>query len=476
MTKGESATAIIGTILLWFGFRIPPAPSVSPAPPSSDQAFILAVVGNGLSGTRFSEQECAPNVRVQESACAMARGAYAAYNSDIFNDYRQIIKYRQYDDGLAQSGSKESRTDRAADLAFALQDDARTLAVIGHSFSETTAVAARSYKLAQIPLLVPIATSPTVGYETPTKTHVLPGSASDLDVGPHLPNVFRLVPNDKIAQAPAIGYVVKKLSYNDSLKAGVLADLSENPDYTTALKSALQKQRRMSAAAMGVIDKDCKNNITFACMIWDDGDKGKYPDLIVFIGTTNTSQRFLDRFILAHRAEWFPHLKYLLLSDGCKNVGTDSLAKVAAAGIQVLITFPAKQLTDQEMDTTLLKPLKDAVNGKVSLSYEEFGFESVLLLKLALDRLAHAHQPLSRPTLIAALNQIDIVRDLPTPYIFENGENIHPDYGLYGIGIKVATKPGLSTCDFAPGGVTAGDVSHLSYLCSIGFDDVNITR
>ena len=191
----QSVSGLVGLVLVALGIRLP---SLNSPVTEHPDKFLIYVTGKGLDGTGFSDPVCAKQQQ-QTSACAMARGAHAAFLSDQFQTLRGFVEYREADDHGSPDDAKE--------LASRLGDDAHVLAVIGHSYSDTTAKAVPFYAAAQIPLLIPIATSATVGYDMPPSFRGAPTPG----MSAHFQNVFRLIPNDRIGQAPSIAYIVKKL-------------------------------------------------------------------------------------------------------------------------------------------------------------------------------------------------------------------------------------------------------------------------
>jgi hypothetical protein len=455
--KREWVSATIVAALAWLGFYVP-ADVRAQLP--SQHTLILAVAGAGLhDGNAFSEAQCKLAVEGQqmrqEAACAMARGVWAAYKSQRFEKYSGYIEYRQYDD----KGTAES----AEELARAFQNNPSIIAVIGHSYSLTTQKAAPIYRAAQIPLLMPVATDPTVGYDT------LPDSkkgqrTTDLSVGQRFDNVFRLVPNDKIAQGPTIAYLIDKLS--EKSMTLVIGDPKVNTNYISSMRAILRDQPLLKGVPQATISyENC--GAKGGCIVNDDGSQPTDPELVVFIGTTDTANNFLSNVILDNRSARFKNLKYLILTDGCKNADAANIENVAKLGIRVLLTFPAKHFNGTEFPD--MKSLADTLSARDNYSYEEYGYNAVILLAAALDS---AKQPLSRPSLIGALGRIETLSGVPTMYILMHGENVHPDYAVYGTGPATASAKRCDVQDLV--GTPQADTTHLHYLCVVGFDDVNM--
>ena len=452
----KSLAGLVGLALISIGVRLP-SPNV-PATGSTDK-FIIYVAGKGLTGSTYSDAKC-DKADQQLSACAMARGVHAAYMSDQFKKFTSFVEYREADD----HGSLQE----AKALARRLGADARVLAVIGHSYSETTGQAALEYAADKIPLLIPIATSPNVGY-TSSSAFWTPGTGTKV----HLQNVFRLIPNDRIGQAPSVAHVVTKLRASEPLSDAILVDLSDNKQYTQGLQKELRQ--KLPDAEMGEISENCKDESSLpqSCFEWDG--KTTSPQLIVFVGTGKSANRFLQLAILQRNAS-FTGLKYILMTDGAKNVAPLTLQQLIPTGIPLLLTFPTKQLSvDRDLRPEFIT-LKDALPQNGAQSYEEYGFDSLILISKALEPLLTSKEPISRGTLIDELNQIDAMHGATNLLIFHDGENVHPDYGIYGAGADQQLEALKQTmCEarhFAP--ATDHPTQGLRYLCYVGFDEVNL--
>src|SRR5580658_5575645 len=122
----ESISGLVGLVLVALGIRVPFIKSPETEHPDK---FLIYVTGKGLDGSGFSDPVCGKQQQ-QTSACAMARGVHAAFLSDQFQTLRSFVDYREADD--------HGSPDDAKRLASRLGDDAHVLAVIGHSYSETT--------------------------------------------------------------------------------------------------------------------------------------------------------------------------------------------------------------------------------------------------------------------------------------------------------------------------------------------------
>jgi hypothetical protein len=452
----RSIAGLAGLALISLGIRFPS--TSSPTPGQADK-FIVYVVGKGLSGSSYRDPNC-DKAGQQLSACAMARGVHAAYESNQFKKFTSLIEYREADD--------HGNLQEAKSLARHLGTDAHVLAVIGHSYSETTGQAALVYAADKIPLLIPIATSPEIGYTSSWGFWTAQSGARQ-----HLQNVFRLIPNDRIGQAPSVAHVVAKLRAPESMNDAILVDLSDNKQYTKGLQKELRQ--KLPDAQMGEIREDCKDDSLLppSCFNWNGPTVS--PELLVFVGTGKSSTRFL-RLAILHRNDALNRLKYILMTDGAKNVDPLTLEQLIPTGIPLLLTFPTKQLSAAAELSSAFKPLKDALPQNGIQSYEEYGFDSLILISKALEPLMDSKQQISRGTLMYELNQIDAMQGATNLFIFHDGENVHPDYGIYGVGTdEQLDKLKNTMCEtrhFAP--PLDQPTQGLRYLCYVGFDEVNL--
>ena len=95
---------------------------------------------------------------------------------------------------------------KARDTARQLQVEPEVLAIIGHSISGTTRSAAEIYAQAAIPLIMPLATAQAAVFPVKVGDDQLENSPARLS------NCFRLPPSDDRVQAPAIAYLVERLT------------------------------------------------------------------------------------------------------------------------------------------------------------------------------------------------------------------------------------------------------------------------
>lgn len=454
--KNTFAVVVMGTALFSANSDFPKSQG-----PGDRPRFIIAVVGEGL------DNDC--RSPLPDDACAMYRGAEAAFE-DRFNQWSQYFELRKYDD----SGSAAEAAKRATEL----RGDPRVLAVIGHSASETTRTAVPIYSQAQIPVLVPIATSSRVAYpeEAVGWSRFLPEDEHS-DPSRRQPNVFQIIPNDRIGQAPALAYTAGLLTAKPDDSVVVVADLSDNTEYVRGLDHELLKllAARHITISEDLTAKDLPPHLLDPVLTTNS----KPISAVIFIGTAKAAERFLP-FLIKNN---IPTLNYIVLTDGAMDIHVSS---DSVKNLPILLTFPVKQIAPKAIG--IKYPHLSSTIKENDQSYEVYGYDAMLMLAEALERRdkkcaaanTTANCEISRPRMVEMLRDISMLRGVATAYLFSNGENVHPEYGLYGsVSIRDGSKR-LRDCkelaqllDPAKPYVTDKKEMRLSYYCAIGFDAVN---
>jgi ABC-type branched-subunit amino acid transport system substrate-binding protein len=453
----------------------------------SDPPFLVEIVGAGLDPKKQAqEQDCAPR---PYDACAMARGADAAFRSPQMENAKRYVTYEMRDDS--------DDIGVAVAVARRLQSNPRVLAVIGHSSSDTTKAAAPVYSEAQIPLLVPIATSATVAYPALDGTwrRFLPTDAhSDPDL--RLKNVYRLIPNDKVGQAPAIVYVARHLLNAPEQSISIVADASNNAEYAKSLDEELLKL--LPQARHDRISEEHRDESLRESMLPDlFASKQPKTTVIIFVGTAKSAKRFLS-FLADQR---WPEVPDIILTDGAKNLDVPYDDRLK--NFHVFLTFPVNQIPSGSLHNDAnTDALRSALRDAGEQSYEVYGYDAMLMIGKALTELCKkAPCSISRPDFIEKLHEISAFDGVLAEYLFNEGENVHPDYGLYGsVPFKEILHHGGETRNTSATGDTAAEEEkncrnmfeqldrsalpwtmkkptgtdlELQYYCAIGFDTVH---
>ena len=403
--------------------------------------------------------------------CAIAAGANAALGSALTADARDRFQLEFIDDG--------GNTESAEAVARRIESDPDVLAVIGHTASDTTRRAISFYAEAGIPLLMPVATSPDVNRPAdsgagPALRPLLPTWA-DVHWNSHyeLPNAFRLIANDGMAQVPALAYAATKLTTG---KIVIVADLSDDPEYGQFLASHLAPKLRSRRMDVDPVIRIQKTDLKAGHPPQEIYGQILNAQLVIFCGTKERATALLQSLSQwpgARSSKW----PKFLLSDSSRPMSS------FPAGVDLYVTFPVPEfrepLTDDE------KRVVDAAVYAGGQSYEVFAYDAVLLLSRAVVSVRNAGAPLSRATLSDALSKIVDFQGVKTEYSFFRGENFHPDYHVYSAGPNVVkgavcesrttpAPPQTSATAASAPPVSRSDV--LTYDCEIAPDDLATMR
>lgn len=360
-----------------------PRGSYSPALPP---AYYVLVAGEGIPVTTDSRSQVYPLNRSE--AAAMARGAALAFSiSPSAAGLRRRTRLQLLDDRGVEAEARK----RAQRLQF----DPSLLAVIGHSSSGTTAAAATSYEEAGIPLLMPIATSPSVRSRT----------------------AFRLPLDDRNGQAPALADFV--LSNLNAKKVSIVADTTEEArkytDTLTNLFRALLPSRNFSWSE--TVDSKTSNFPGVA-----ESLVANHPDVIVFVGYASTAVLFLEALNKAYAP--VPDRPTLVLTDG-------SISEDIRPGLlRVFLSSPAPVVTLTECNTSDARAFLKAFQ-ETRPNFESFGYDAILILGQALEECENRHE-ISRSCLVFQLQHARF-QGICNAYVFQNGENQDGQYTIYSV-------------------------------------------
>jgi ABC-type branched-subunit amino acid transport system substrate-binding protein len=366
-----------------------------------------------------------------------------------------------------------------------LQSNPKVLAVIGHSSSDTTRAAAPLYAEAQIPLLVPIATSPLVAFP---ETDWWLGFRSWEHPRPHqrLRNVFQLIPNDKIGQAPAIAYAARALLHTADEEIVVVTDLSDNTNYARPLGDELHKLLPNARLDLIPESNGYKEQTDSSFQLSKKMFPGLFPaeprntTVVIFVGTAHSAERFLPFLISSKETA----TATIILTDGAKDFKV--IYKPEFTNLHIFLTFPLSPLAPNS-DPILQKALRPTFDQ----SYETYGIDSMLMIGMAIDELCPAGSDqsrlpcsISRSELLGKLHEMsEFVGVADEDYLFNGGENVHPEYYIYG-SVPCAKVQVASDCakvfqslDFSQPPILTRDGNiGLQYYFPIGFDEVHRHR
>jgi ABC-type branched-subunit amino acid transport system substrate-binding protein len=462
---------LAASILSVTSFVVTPNPNPGLAGP--ENTFKIVVVGWGLS-SRCEGQS--------DTACAIYRGAMAALHSDTFSktltdlhlEPRLNCKGDGYEDksqpaahAILQLACADDKGDPAlaAMRARELVTDPATLIVIGHSITGTTRAAIRTYTQAGVPVILPAATSlmatcpphsPFLGWlgwldpdfaEAPSST------------------AFRIIPNDRDGQVPAMLYALNHILHKPSKDVFVVADTrGNNKDYAVPLAE------RVAARLMSHPSPCVPKN---KCAVIDEhgttrdleqgktlGDYLTAAKAIVYAGTNRGAEPFLKENTAALAGDGKEH--FVLLADGTKNTQLEDLK--LPPNIHLLLTFPAPYLTEKDPDITPDQHglIKEATSNS-NQSYEMYGFDAMLMIANALKR----SKLLDRRELLSLLKKSLPFQGLDGDYYsMDNGENTYVRYSLYTN--YLAEASGKRDCTDPKPPTDAAISKTLQFTCTVG--------
>ncbi len=364
----------------------------------------VAVVGDGLRVPTGlpDEDRIWPLNRAQGTA--MWRGAKAAYDHSprvrAARDHFQL-------EAIGDDGS-DVQADR---VAMEIVRDPSYLAVIGHAASSTTYEGGKHYSRARLPLLMPIATSPSAVHP--------PGR---LEVAARLPRTFRLAPADVPFQAAAVGLTLRELGASSI--ALIVDDTPGARRYSFPLKNAIEDYLQEQIRLQFPIDK--LQAPSYSGLI--DQIYGEDVDAVVFVGYASSVISLLAS--LRDSSNSNGSRPAVILTDGCKAPDIEKFLE----GLEVYLTFPiasVARLDESQCNPDDLKILRDAVSNESEESYEMFGYDAVLLVAQAVEECVL--RGLDRDCLASVLEDLSqrSFVGVCEPYSFLGGDNQHSAYYVY---------------------------------------------
>lgn len=356
----------------------------------------IYVVGEGVeanidAGTTHSNRA---------QGIAMRNGIVCAVDK-FLNEQHLIgkVTFEFIDDG--------GTTEGAIRAAKRIRQDQTALAVIGHATSGTTRAAAAYYASAGLPLIMPIATATSVMYPN-----------GDVNQN-RFANCIRLPPADVPFQVAAITDIARSLT--DGPVAIIADEVDDAAEYSRPLALALKR----------TLKNPTLDRLSAHERIADTLDTvlSFQPALIVFCGYSARAIPLLNslasKTIRLTPPKMAPHI---ILSDGSFSSDLNTF------GLTAHVTFPSPDIRSKEVDGSNPDPLRGALMKTKGLwSYEVFGYDSVLMLAIAVSHCRKHELPISRDNLRSVLRKgLAIYRGHTFVYSFDaNGENIHPTYYCY---------------------------------------------
>jgi ABC-type branched-subunit amino acid transport system substrate-binding protein len=334
-------------------------------------------------------------------------GANAAFlKSPALDRFRGQIELIPFDDG--------GMSDTAQDIAEKIASDPSIMVVIGHAASSTTRAGEQVYGKQGIPLIMPIATSPTVAYP----------ETKSFSSGARFNNCFRLPPSDDRAQAPAVAHVVLKQlnGHRVFLLRDVSADAAE---YSLSLYSEIGRLLDSRVIGRKEVDRAVTNFRSVALEMLTNA-----PDVIVFCGYGTTAQALLADLNDVYGST--VEKPTIILTDGCK------MDDLSVGSIPMLLTFPIAEMNTLNC-TTIDGQIVRNTAGSSEQSYQLYGYDAVLFAAAALSECAD-HR-INRTCIRSALASLNGFNGACSSYAFSEGENILAAYYVYSVVTPTQTEP-----------------------------------
>jgi ABC-type branched-subunit amino acid transport system substrate-binding protein len=359
-------------------------------------ALEIVIVGEGLKNNCTDVQASREGPINRAQGMAMWHGAEAAYNtSSLFSDLKAQIHLRSCEDMGKASVAKG--------IAHTLRADPHVLAVIGHASSGTTHEAAPEYAGAGIPLLMPIATSPTV-------------CTSRLS-GARLSNCWRLPPSDVLGQAPALAITARDVL--EAKRIYFIRDTTGDAgEYSGPLYSKVISLLNDYKVDERVIDRRQASLMNLVRSV-----RSHNPDLVIFVGYATTAEEIIS--MLRDEYSQAPNVPKprLLLTDGSKTNDLDT------RGFDTYVSFPSPNIFAAACDDQSgAAALRSIIKSQNSQSYEMYAFDAMLILGHAIH---NCQGRVSRSCINHELDGGTLFSGVCSQYQFAQGENKLSGYYVY---------------------------------------------
>lgn len=310
----------------------------------------------------------------EDGYSAIREAANAAMGTDEYNAVKPYIDLNLKAD--------EDSPDEAAKIARDVSLDPHTLAVIGHSRSGTTRASMPFYSEANIPVLMPAATSPYVIYEF-DEARGLP-SIGALKDKPKFPNAFRLRPSDVPDQVGAMKLALEKLARSRDAKRGIAGtkimlicdttSLNGSDVYTKPMCDSILSDPDLSPKIVSyrpfALDSDVYGLVTEIHAVT--------PDYIIILGYPELARIVLEELV-ERKPSGQTRLPYtFIMADACLQNNLTRFSR----DIYVTSSFNGGQVSSCK--STLAQQLYDHLNkakpADVAMTDEFYTFDAVLIL------------------------------------------------------------------------------------------------
>lgn len=357
----------------------------------------IVIVGDGIK--EDSDAKGRPYAKENAQGYDVYEGIQAAIANKAID--LSLVDFLYIDDGGIVNCAKR--------IGQIISKSKIVLCVIGHTSSSTTLAALPYYKMADIPIIMPVATNPNIlkGYE---------------DIS------FRMPTNDKYQAKFIADFVLKDL--NPKNICIIWDETSPAKEYSTYLKEKLEESLGAKVKRAHAINYLSENQQTNNISSVASTIPVLKPDLIIYCGYGSLAKEFFTALRIEYNKS--PSLLGLdpkiILTDGC-NVPEISMIYTDLK-FNGYLAFPSELGKDAECFKVVIA--KDTTKFNKNYSYELFGYDAINLLASVLKSKGYKAQ-LNRNYVSNELKKGDFTFSTCYQYYFKNGENQSKSYSIYSI-------------------------------------------
>ncbi len=435
---------------------------------SEKDKMVIAVIGNGINE---SNNKCKKNqskiITVGQFMFDGANLALKCSNVDEIKEIRKYIKLVPYND--------KQKIEKAKILANKIVQNPNLIAVIGHTSSGTTKATVRTYANSGIPVLTP-ASSPWVMY--PDHDEEIADTIPDEE---KMDNIFRIIPGDELAQAPAIAFFSRKLEMEkiliirqDSEAArtyskplcGKIGKILKNLNVEVTIdgiSNSTENQLRLEEKNNQLKNQSNLEKIEKFLKVFKETDKAenspipetknkrnenKYlqttsqkplsttlksfePNGIIYCGYGETAKDLMKELGRIYKTSSSLTKPPIIFSEGISNVPMTK--KEFGDFKEIYMAYPFSEIDEQEIQS--VEPTEKKKTGIDFLqkykpnNAEILGYDSMLILSQGIVECIKKEKIISRVCIMDKLKTADFVGAIKT-YYFVNGENKLPRYNV----------------------------------------------
>ncbi|GEM_PF-6309729 len=401
----------------------------------------IAVIGDGIAEDRNQIElkfDCKTKVKnkkpkVNEKKIGQAmwdgvRLALKCSNREEFKKIRKFITLEPYNDSR--------NIPEAERIAKKIVKNPNLLAVIGHTSSGTTKATVRTYANSGIPNLTP-ASSPWVMH--PEQNDDDPNQTEDLAP---MENVFRILPGDELAQAPAIAFKSRKLDMDKVLILREITDTAKaySKPLCDQIGNILEKfevtvQTKELSDHAEIIDINLKRIIPKQL---ETTLKEFEPTGIIYCGYGKVAKKLMKKLRKIYNSSSSLTKPPIIFSEGISDtpITKEDFGVFKKGFKEVYMAYPFSEIDEQEIQSV---KKKKKIDDETDIDFlrkfnpenlEVMGYDSMLILANAITECDKNEKIISRACLIKKLKTVDFVGVIDS-YYFVNGENKLPSYNIY---------------------------------------------